>query len=112
MMTQYVYLQTNKFEHEVQILISCNVLYMATQYAYLQNSKIKGDTRWRFERYQRGIWLQSCLAWFQLIPKSRRDSDGTGRARDDTEVFPIQIAHRIRNIRKTTRSVIVVVSCR
>ncbi len=38
-MTQYAYLRTNKFEREVQIFISCNVLYMMTQYAYLQTNK-------------------------------------------------------------------------
>jgi hypothetical protein len=52
MMTQYTYLRTNTFKREVQIFISCNVLYMMTQYAYLQYNKFKGDTRWRFERWE------------------------------------------------------------
>ncbi len=50
MKTQYAYLQTNKFKREVQVFISSNVLYMTTQYAYLRHNKFKGDTRWRFER--------------------------------------------------------------
>ena len=35
MMMQYAYLRTNKFKRELQILFSSNVFYMTTQYAYL-----------------------------------------------------------------------------
>ncbi len=45
MMTQYEYLQTNKYESEVQIFISCNVLYIMTQYAYLWTNKFKREVQ-------------------------------------------------------------------
>ena len=50
MMTQYAYLRNNKLKDEIQILISCNLLYMTTQYVYLRNNKLKEDTIWHLER--------------------------------------------------------------
>ncbi len=38
---QYAYLQINKLKGNIQILFSCNLLYMMTQYAYLRNNKLK-----------------------------------------------------------------------
>jgi hypothetical protein len=51
MMTQYVYLRTNKFKHEVQIFISSNVFYMTMQYAYL---------RYNIKEIQDGVLRGSC----------------------------------------------------
>ena len=63
-MSQYAYLHTNKFEREVQVLSSCNLLYTTTQYAYLWNNKLKGDTRWCFERVDNGDLVTLNLRWY------------------------------------------------